>query len=217
MVDKICWTAIKEELISTLNKQGINFFDDETKTYLSLYFLINTINNLEIYAQQNQWHTQIYWLINTWNDALSDILKTKIASRKLVILDFFDAIQHQEYAGIKILNTAPENLSENADLDICIHKESKNFIVNYLMQHCLVGNIKIKQMSGQSNLFLTLDNFTFLSIDLVYEFKRKATIFMNAKNVIANAYVDENGIRKMELLDMARYIGLFYGLNKAPI
>ncbi|KOY87018.1 hypothetical protein AD998_13475 [bacterium 336/3] len=206
------WTEIENELYKTI--KAFKLKDDFCfRTYLSLYLIINTINYLEIFSEQHQWHKQVNWLLNTWNDAISFALKNHVVHRKLLILDTFDFLFKQEYAGLKLPESSPEQLEEYSDIDICIQKPLANSLVEYLKNHSLTKRAVFTNNHTYSNILIQTTENSILSIDLIHSFKRKSVQFLDMKEILKTAYTDLQGTKKVSLMNSIRYIGFFYGLN----
>ncbi|PHS06069.1 MAG: hypothetical protein COA88_11305 [Kordia sp.] len=220
LVNRKSWKEISQEIKSKITPELFAKWSSENSKvdeYLQLYLLINTVSYLHIYARQLKWHEQVYWQLDTWNHAISESLKGQQLHRPMIIADIFDYLQHREYAGIKFPNGSPENLSEYSDIDLCIKKEDLSGILKYLQQHPLCIQTHVIKKSFMASVQLFFKDKTLLSIDLVWSFKRKSITMLDANQVIENAYVNKHHIKQMELLDMVRYIGLFYGLNDTII
>ncbi|NQY28672.1 MAG: hypothetical protein HRT69_04285 [Flavobacteriaceae bacterium] len=220
LVNRSSWKEISQEIKSKITPELFTKWTNESSKvdeYLQLYLLINTVSYLHIYARQLKWHEQVYWQLDTWNTAISDSLRDQQLHRPMIIADIFDYLQHREYAAIKFPNGSPENLSEYSDIDLCIKKEDLSGILKYLKQHPLSLQTHVIKKSFMASVQIFLKNKTLLSIDLVWSFKRKSITMLDANQVIENAYVNKYHLKQMELLDMVRYIGLFYGLNDTII
>ncbi len=215
LVEHASWRVIKEKL-SKLEWQAY-MSESEMHTYFDLYLLMNTLYYLEIYEKQSNWHTQVYWLIDVWNQAISDRLSSGVGARELVILDFFDHIHNKPYAGLKLPSINPEKISEYSDIDIIINKVDSKFALNFLKSHPLIERIKVSKRSSMTKVMTFTHGRQVLSIDFVHELKRKGMTYMDAHELVDRAYSDKQGIRKVELVDLARFIGLFYGLNNAAV
>ncbi len=221
LIDRKPWNDIKKDIekkitsdvLSTWTHQDKNTVDD----YLKLYLIINTITSLDLYAKQPNWHIQIYWMLNTWNEAISDCLGENYANRELMILDLFDFLNNKEYAAIKFPNNAPESLNEYSDIDLCIKKSDFKSIKQYLKHHPLVLKVALTRKSYMASFQLFLNDGSVLCIDLLWKVMRKSIAMLNATSVIENSYVNQYGVKQMKLLDMVRYIGLFHGLNNKKI
>lgn len=221
LVDKKPWKTIKEEIKSKITQeqflQWSRYGGHNIEEYLGFYLLINAISCLVLYAEQKKWHTQIHWLLNTWNDALSDCIKVVKPQRELMIMDVFDFVNEKKYAAIRFPNIAPEKLSEFSDIDMCIEKKDLSPIINYLKNHSLTTHVHICKKSFMATIQVFIEDGSFLSLDLIWKFKRKSLVMLNAENVLQNTYQNSFNIKQMGLMDKVRYIGLFYGLNNSSI
>ncbi|MDI9338946.1 MAG: hypothetical protein QM534_00140 [Sediminibacterium sp.] len=215
LVDRVEWRSIYKQIeVHTTNHY---FRDENFHTLLSCYLLITTLNYLEIYERQAQWHVQVNWLLNTWNDAISDQLAKSVNSRELLIMDIFDYLRNTSYAGLKLPEKNPENLSEHSDIDLLIHSKDCRNLISYLRNHSLTDKISINRTTSVSRMLIYTRSGHILNIDLIHQIKRKHIEFMNVNELLSNAFKDEQGIKKTELIDLVRYIGLFYGLNNATV
>jgi thymidylate kinase len=190
---------------------------DKVNTYLNLYLLINTVNYLDIYSKQPQWHEQIHWLLETWSLAISHQLSSFKKKRRLMLIDFFDFMNTKEYAAIKFPNTFPDMLNEYSDVDICIRKSDEKGIIQYLKNHPLVHFVYQEAHSNMSSIQLFFEDSSLLSIDLIWRLSRKEITMLNSNQVLAGSVENSYGVKHMNNLDTARYIALFYGLNNSEI
>jgi len=213
LVQKKNWKEIKAEMA-----QNYTFFESniEFQKYLSLYLLINVLNYLEIYEKQSTWHTQINWLIETWNMALSDVLSSSGLERELVILDIFDHLHQKKYAGLKLADQ-PEKVSEYSDIDLLISKSVSVPLQKMLEIHPLVKKMKTQRGFAMTKITLLTQQNNILCLDNIHRLKRKNLEYMSVEKLTERPYIDNNGIKKVGLMDMLQFLGLFYGLNHAKI
>ncbi|MEY3420176.1 MAG: hypothetical protein RIR48_456 [Bacteroidota bacterium] len=213
LVQKKKWKDIKSEMIQTSS-----FFESnhEFQKYLSLYLLVNVLNYLEIYEKQSVWHTQIHWLLETWNLALSDCLSHVVNSRELIVLDTFDHLHYSDYSGLKLSDQA-EKVSEYSDLDILMSKQTSNQLINFLKNHPLTQKVHIQTGSAMTKMMILTSDNQLLSIDNIHQLKRKSLEYMSVSQLIKRSFIDRHGIKKMNLMDSLQFLGLFYGLNNASI
>ena len=127
LVNRKSWKEIYNEIREKLDA-GI-FSDlpanpeENTNLYLKLYLIINSIIYLDIYSRQKSWHVQIAWLLNTWNEALSDFCSASFSHRSLLVTDLFDFLVHRDYATLKFPDSSPGKLSISSDVDMCVKKK----------------------------------------------------------------------------------------------
>lgn len=206
-------TKLSPEIFSSWSKNGFS----KMENYLELYLIINTVSYLHLYAQQPSWHTQVNWLLNTWNIAISDCIQEKESNRELLIMDVFDYLNKFKYAAIKFPETLPEELSEYSDIDLCIQNSDFKKIHTFLKTHPLTKKIQIKKKSFMASIFIHLADGQMLSVDLIWKFKRKSLVMLNAKSILEDSVQNKYGIRQISAADQLRYVSLFYGLNDAEI
>lgn len=189
----------------------------ELHKYLKWYVLINCLHYLKVYSSQLYWHIQVEWLIQTWNEALNVFLHDNFNSRELIIMDLFDAIQNQEYAALKFQNGFPEKLSSYSDIDLVINKKMNSKISSFLKNHSLVSKITTNNRSFMNSIQVFTDELSILSVDLIWQLKRKNLEILNAKKIIEDNYINSYGVKNASTIDIARYVVLFYILNGAKI
>ena len=213
------WKQIESEIYNNLENSIFNNTDnkDELNDYLKLYLIINCVYYLKVYHFQEEWHMQIAWLLNTWNEGLSSLLSIKKAQRELVLIDLFDYIHNETYATLKFGNKNPDELSIYSDVDMCIPKYLAQNVISYLSNHNVVKFSKISVKSFMASIGLVCNDGTILSIDLIWELKRKDIVMMDIDSVLKDTTFNEFGIKEPKLQDTARYVGLFHGLNNAAI
>lgn len=221
MVDRKCWKEIYEDIKNQCvgDFSTIVFENDleVVKRYLKYYLLINCMNYLKVYAEQPKWHIQINWLFEVWNEAFNMFLTNSKSSRQLVIMDLFDHIQNENYAAVKFLNGYPENLSINSDIDLIIENTLNNKLISFFKQHSLVTKMISKPKSFMNTIQLILNDGSFLSVDLIWQTKRRNIVFMEVKKVLKNAYINSFGVKTTSVNDTMRYLCGFYSLNNVEI
>lgn len=219
LVSRRSWKDFKSDILDS--NEISNLFNAESLNivkYLKLYLLINVVEYLTIYSEQQKWHVQINWLLTTWNDALSYCLEGKMTSKRgLFIIDFFDFIKNKQYATIKFIQEAPENLSEYSDIDICIRRNDLTDLLYFIASSQFVKSVSNKKITHMNSVFIFFDDGSTLSIDFIWQFKRKEIDFLNANQVLSNAESNSFGVKHMDNHSLSLYVGLFYGLNGSKV
>lgn len=215
LVEHASWSEIKEK-ISKLDLQPYMSAEDMLK-YFDLYLLVNTLYYLEVYEKQSKWHTQVYWLMDIWNQAMSERLTAAVNPRELVILDLFDHLYAKAYAGLKLPSINPEKISEYSDIDIVIKEETAQSALKFLKNHPLIQRLKVSKRSSMTKVMAFTQARQVLSVDFIHQLNRKGKEYMDTQELIDRAYQDKQGVLKVELADLSRFIGLFYGLNNASV
>ena len=221
MVSRTSWKSFKEDIFNNDQfNQVIGLIDSSNepkeliKEYLKYYLLINIIDYLHLYSKQEKWHVQIFWLLETWNDALSYILESDFCSeRGLFIIDFFDFINDRDYATIKFHDNEPELLSVYSDIDICINKSELKSILGFLNNNQFVKKVEVVTKSNMYAVSLLFNGGEVLALDFIWSFKRKSVVFLEKKEVLDTFEVNNFGVKCMNKTTTAQYVGCFYGLN----
>lgn len=209
----ILFYAKKNKLLNKLFNGNV----DELNNYLKWYLIINCINHLNLYASQKNWHIQINWLINVWNEGLNEFMKNLKSSRQLIIMDFFDAIHNEEYAALKMVNDFPESVSLNSDIDVIIPKKMNEKIESFLKNHALITQFKTEKKSFMNAIKIVTNENEILALDLIWQLKRKNLEILNAKEIIAENVKNIFGVKTASCNYTVQYIALFHLLNNAKI
>lgn len=221
LIKRSSWKSISQEINTILTNEVLNQIGNsdnlELSKQLTLYLISNTINYLTIYNQQKEWHTQVYWLLNTWNLALSECLASNQSARELLILDLFDYLNSIQYTALKFPDIEPEKLSEYSDIDVCILKDDETDIIQFLNGSSLVSNISENRKSFMNQLTIVLISGETLSLDLIWKFKRTRYEFIDSIEILKNRVKNDYGVFVPNTYHLARYIGFFYGLNHKEI
>ncbi|WP_194974605.1 nucleoside/nucleotide kinase family protein [Aquiflexum lacus] len=219
LVDHLPYKAIKPKLNAAFKvlSQEANRSNLDFDSCLKAYLLVNTSYYLCIYSQQEKWHTQVNWLLNTWNEAISDVLSFTESARSLLIGNVFDFVQNQIYAAIKFPNIHPANLSEYADIDLLTEKSTANNLLKYLRQHILVKRVNIQPQSHMLSIVAVLQDGSLLALDLIWQLKRKSFAYMNVSEVINRSERNDFGVKTLSLSDTQTFLKYFYGLNFSSI
>jgi len=221
LVDHKSWKEIYSDIINfsknEFSDKIFNYDLDELNNYLKWYLLINCMHYLKVYADQPKWHVQVEWLLQVWTEALNIFLLEENTSRELVIMDLFDAIQNQEYAALKFQNGFPEKLSLNSDIDLVIDKKMNDTIIQVLKRHSLVSKITTCKQSFMNTIQVFTNDANILSVDLIWQLKRRNLEILDAEKVIANNFINTYGVKNASNIDTARFVVLFYILNDSKI
>ena len=220
LVRRASWKQIQSELqkllFSSTSLMG-SLTSSEQQLYLRFYLIINVVYYLSIYKEQQVWHQQVEWLIDTWNEALSCSRYQNKNCRQLVSMDLIDFLSRLKYAALKYHNGLPETLSEYSDIDICISKEDYRKVSAFLATHPLVKRREVREKSFMSSELLICSDGSILGVDFIWQLKRKHQEIMNVKHLLNNTCETVYGVKVANDLDNSRFIGLFYALNNAPV
>lgn len=219
LVERLNWKSLKPKLRAAFDllctETGI--LNASFDTYLKAYLFVNTAYYWRIYSQQEKWHIQISWLLNTWSDAISDLLVKNELPRKILIGDVFDFLHNTPYAAIKFPDIHPKVLSEYADIDLLLHRPVADDLLRYLKSHSLVQKVNIQRQSNMLILSVVLHDGSILALDLIWQLRRKALQFMRVSDVLDHSILNKFGIKILNTTHTQEYLKYFYGLNNSEI
>ena len=214
LVDKKPWNEIHTEMIQRLTGVGRLFADSgQMHKYLSLYLLQHVTAAMAQYIALERWHPQIYWMTDTWNAALDMLCSNILSDRQNFILSLTDHLKGKNYAGLKLPATSPELWPETSDIDIVTDRKVTTEVIKFVNRHTKVAKVKTIKKSHMTSLVVWLENSQMISLDMIYQLKRRDLHFMNAGSMISGAVTGNFGISHVNPADSARYVAWFYGLN----
>ncbi|MCB0666333.1 MAG: phosphotransferase [Saprospiraceae bacterium] len=220
MLEQSSWQKISERL----EKEVKPWFHQEHPhiashfgEYLKLYLIKQISYYLNVYEKQAEWHPQIYWQINLWNQALSTFLTESYTPRQLLILDIFDFLYHQNYAISKMNVDTPEQISEWSDIDLVLDPALAKKLIRFISRHPFTRRSSVQKTSYMRSLMIHLMDDSVLSLDLIRKIKVRHLFVANYPDLIRHPVIDGNKIKRLDPSWEARVIGLFYHLNGASI
>lgn len=220
LIERKSWTEIRKEINESTEqwgKQLAETFQTNWELYLKLYLFINISTYLELYSRQEKWHEQINWLLETWSEALSDMLANNENARAYLIDDLFVALNNVAYATIKFPEIEPSTLDAYADIDMCMRKKDAQRLIQHIKKHPLVNAVLMRETSYMASIQIILQNKDVLNLDLIWQLKWKQLQMMSIETVLERTQVNRFGIKQLHPFDLVQYLGLFYGLNNALI
>lgn len=218
------YESIRHELNEIQSQSNwVRYFNRQllAPALMEQYYLACTLSYyLALYIRQEQWHTQVEWLLNAWSEALSYVLtqeKEIIDPRRLLLLDLSDELRKHRHAAMKYRLERIEELPETSDLDICVERHSAKALSAWLEKHPLVKGVRKRNFSFMTQVEAILTDNRSLALDLIWRFKRKNLVMLDAAGVLQRAGYTQSGINTAAPVDNFLYIWLFYQLNRANI
>jgi thymidylate kinase len=206
-----CKTGKIAQLISTYNI--------DVALYFKLYLLKTVSYYLNIFQQQRSLSLQHQWLLKAWNQALENACtyQTETGHRKIFVKALNQQLKRTAHAYLKFSEGTLAHLKPSSDVDILVLEADIKSLVNYCRQHLLVKKIKTHQKSFMTIVELYFKDNSFLSIDLLHQFKRKGIQLLAAKPLLISASPNQEGIMVPDARFDFEYCFLFYTLNGAAI
>ena len=218
----------QKEILVNHNFNGFNickkiaaFLNEEPREvvykYIELYLLYQVSYSLLMYQEQEVWHTQVTWLLKAWDDALTEVTPQPQDIRQSLVSDVLDRIFYTKHSLLKSIDENPYELNIKSDLDILIDKRDANDILEYFKTHPFVESTNIRRKSFMTSIDCFTINGGFLSIDLLFELKRKELILASSNNILDNSRKTPYGIHVPDIVNDFKYIFSFYILNEKDV
>ena len=183
------------------------------------YLLYNISYYLTIYREQNDLHKQVFWLAEVWQQALEDVATKEsiFSQRKNFINQMTNYLGQFDYALMKFSEKKISKLEESSDLDILIKKENLNQILHYIKGTPGIQKMRKVRKSFMTTVSLFFEDGSFLSIDFIYNFKRKTDSLLCSLEVLDNTEITSEGIKVPQKHHDFEYMILFYQLNRSDV
>ncbi|MDX1348959.1 MAG: hypothetical protein R3279_01865 [Putridiphycobacter sp.] len=157
--------------------------------------------------------------IALYEKALSAVAvrSTDDLQRAVFIKELYAKMKPIPHAMLKFVAGKFEQLAERSDLDISVRKKDVNAILKFAKNHLFVHKTRITQKSFMTIVELFFKDGSFLSIDLICQFKRKGLEMMSHETLIKSAEPNAAGIMVPSKQFDLEYAFLFYTLNRAEL
>lgn len=203
------------DLKKLVSKYGIN-----VELHLHLYLLKNISSTLHLYSKQGKLHIQAYWIMNVWNEALSELLSkyfTNNSYRKAFIKELFSVILPTNYVLMKYCETKMNLLPSSTDLDILIDKQYFTQLMLKINNSQYVLKTQIHKKSFMNTVEVYFKDGSFLSLDFLFSFMRKDLQLLDPKVILGIQGKTSDGVLVPQKRYDFEYKMLFYQLNKAKM
>ncbi|MCU0430084.1 MAG: hypothetical protein MUF42_08945 [Cytophagaceae bacterium] len=199
---------------SLVLKFGIDIFQ-----YFQFYTYIHLSRLIELYQQQEVWHTQVYWQLQCWNSILSQLVPTlqHQPSRRQFLSYFFAAMKDKEYALLKYTGWKIAEFSEHSDLDIVCHRPTFSTIVNAIHQYPGYLRTTVHDLNHMWVIQVFFQDGNFIEIDLISSCKYKHLKFLEISEILDSAGCTEEGIKVAQPHYNMEYLLGFFQLNRSSI
>ncbi|MEM9022586.1 MAG: hypothetical protein AAGB22_02505, partial [Bacteroidota bacterium] len=196
-------------------KAIIDRFHINVELHFQLYLLANISYYLTVYQAQPRLHVQALWLIRTWSKTLAAVLPVRAVDnhRKAFIRDLQQRLASERHAFLKTRVTDLEKLPESADLDILVPPATVQRLVDFAKHYPTVHKVNCCRKSFMTTLELYFSDRTYLSLDLLSRFQRKAYNILPAEQVLDSAHRNRAGFSVPAAHFDLEYAFLFYVLN----
>lgn len=223
LVDGSDLNTIKNKISQALNNESIKDLVCRYHVNIELcyeaYLLYTISYYLQLYGKQKTLHKQVSWLVSVWQKALEEVLvsKKEMNQRKSFIQNLMAHLEQFDYALMKFSELRLSELQESSDLDIVVKKDNLKEIMDYIKGSSGILKMRVVKKSFMSTVSLFFNDGSFLSIDLLLEFKRKSENLFKATKILNHGCVTMEGIKVPQRHHDFEYMILFYQLNQSDI
>jgi len=214
IIENIKEACSNKDISKIIKKNNVNI-----DVYFKLYLLKAAAVNLAAYQQQKVLSLQHQWLLTAYEEMLTElcIYKSETALRSLFVEEFNNKLTRTAHAYLKFTEGSLSNLKSSSDLDVLVLKEDLSKIVGFCKKHSTTNRVKVYMKSFITTVELYFKDNTFLSLDLIHQFKRKGIQLFDAKPLLISAIPNASGVMVPEMKYDFEYCLLFYTLNGASI
>lgn len=152
-----------------------------------------------------------------WEEAMRYVAPTTHCQRTSFMLTLKAFLEDATHAFLKFNANQLEELPVGSDLDIAIAKSAVKEVVQYCKEQPTVRRVRVLKKSFMSTVEVFFQDNQYLSIDLIHDFKRRATRFMEMEDLLQNRERNQQGIWVPALKHDVEYTLLFYTLNGADV
>lgn len=211
---------IENSLKNPLIQKQVNKHSIDVEVALKLY-LLGVVSYYEaLYLKQGKHSVQNEWQFNMWEEALLHLNRNEKMEhskncREDFILEFGNRLEKTPYAMLKMIEEDWDQVSTSSDLDIAMLKGDIDSVKDFAVKHPLVVKSIVKDKSFMTIVQLFFRDGTFLSIDLIHQFKRKTLDMFPSSLMFKHRRKTGGNVYKPSLKNDFEYSFLFYTLNGA--
>ena len=223
LMDHSSFDTIQMQLEVTFQVKVLRQLILEEELDIQLYhrlYLLNTISYFIQIFDQQEISIQNQWQINAWSGALNKefhLLRTGKDCRPHFMLDLNEALEKIPHAYLKFDYNNLIEVPETSDLDIAINKTGTQKIVAFCEKSPLIRRFNYRKKSFMSIFEIHLINDSFLSVDLIHQFKRKDKTMLSIKELLSHRRNSKKGVVVPALKHDLAYAYAFYTLNDSAI
>ncbi len=144
-------------------------------------------------------------------------MNNSLINRERFIQKLFKKNIHINYSVVKHIDHSINHINKYSDIDIAICEEYLNEILNFILKDDTILKKKINKKSFMCVVELYFKDNSFLSIDLIYAFRRKNIDYINITELLESSIINHESIKLPSNEYNFLYILLFYHLNEQNI
>lgn len=135
--------------------------------------------------------------------------------RKSFIQTLVSYLEGYDYAYLKYVYDGIDSIPESSDIDLFILKKDLKAILSFVRENTQ-GSVKVVNKSFMSVVSIYFDDGSFLSLDLIHQFKQTSKTFLKIDS-LKDAILSNGQVKVLKPAYDFQYTCLFYVLNKAEV
>jgi thymidylate kinase len=210
---------LQQALSNKFVERMVAYFGIDSSLNLQLYLLQNATYYLDMYLNQQSLHKEALWLFKTWGNLLKNPMPNTMeqpTKRKLFLKQLFQFLLDKKYVMLKNAGKVVDELSYTSDVDLLIDKQDLSSILKWVRSNDDIQKVKLVHKSFMSTVQLFFDDNSFLSLDLLNDFRRKSIRYINPSLLLEKGVL-ENGVKILPAQYDYLYIFLFYQINYSSV
>lgn len=190
-------------------------FRVDPMTHYRLYLVSNVSYYLNLYVTQESLHPQARWIMEAWEQAISDLLPAdpSISLREEFLEQFFERHKQSPYAALKFIHGSVEAMGPFTDLDLVVTPEFRETLIAESRRHPAVYKSRVHRKSFMTTIELYFRDQSYLSIDLLTAFHRKDVAYLDTGRLLRSASPVRSHVRLPDERFAFEYAWLFNLLN----
>ncbi|MGV3637097.1 MAG: hypothetical protein ACO1NQ_05565 [Flavobacteriales bacterium] len=185
------------------------------------WYLIDAVSYfLEVYAAQPVWSATQQVQLFAWEQAMAHMFsdaKAPADQRRELLHDISDMLHGAPHAFLKFRWSELAALPVASDLDLAIDRATAGKVLQLCSIHPLVQRHRVHRRSFMTVIELYLRDGSYLAMDLIHRFQRKAVTMLPMDGLLVDRRTNENGVTVPAFEHDVLYLFLFHMLNGARI
>ncbi|MCH2223413.1 MAG: hypothetical protein MK066_01495 [Crocinitomicaceae bacterium] len=210
---RINFTIESREVIQNeIQKYSIN-----VKRHIQMYLLYIISRKLYLTKLENSDESISAHELSVWKEAMLYVLPKEVENREGFISKFGSFLGKVQHSFLKFNEVDLSALPVASDFEIALHSDDLQKTIRFCTNHKDVKRFKCIKKSFMTTLELFFHDSGYLSIDFIYDFKRKGVRFMDINELLSESKVNRNGVVVPALHHDAEYVLMFYTLSNSPV
>lgn len=136
--------------------------------------------------------------------------------RRAFIHSFFEFLEAYPYAFLKYVYEDIDSIPEHSDIDLYLPKSSLESTLLFIQIYPTIEKVVFVRKSFMTIVSIYFQDNSFLSLDLIHQFKRKSQEFLIIKD-LSKSSVRKGNIKVLDTAYDFQYTIFFYVLNHAKV